>query len=312
MFITTIIPTVGRSTVDFAVKSVLNQVIHGVTSEIIVVNDSGNPLPHAEWMDSERVRMIETNHNERSVARNTGAAVAKGKYLHFLDDDDWILPDTYSRFWYLANKTNASFLYGGSRLCEDVDKVIYEINLKHRGNCFAHMMAGEWIPTGSYLVKRDVFFKSGAFTPAMSVYEDFDFTRRVALLTDFDFFEEAVLCILRGNAWDSTTPSQRKDQLICELSLSARERILSHPDAFQRSLQSAQTNYWRGHVLRTYLSSFIWNVKVRSYSLLFTRLAQIVALLFTSGFHLFRSEYWMGVTKPHSSTISNIAQVQKM
>jgi glycosyltransferase involved in cell wall biosynthesis len=285
-------------------------VIHGVTFEVIVVNDSGKPLPHAEWMDSDRVRVIDTNHTERSVARNTGAAVAKGKYLHFLDDDDWVLPDIYSRFWQLANKTKASFLYGGSRLCEDKDTVIYEINLKHSGNCFAQMMAGEWIPTGSYLVERDIFFKAGGFTPGMSVYEDFDFTRRAALETDFDFVDDAVLCILRGNAWNTTTPLQGGTPLVREISLRARERILSHPDAFQRSLHSAQNNYWRGHVLRTYISSMIWNMKERSYSLLVARLTQIIALLIASGLHLFRPDYWKGVTKPHSSTIRNIAQVQ--
>jgi glycosyltransferase involved in cell wall biosynthesis len=311
MFVSTVIPTVGRSTLNTAVKSVLDQKNIDDVNEIIVVNDSGKPLPYAEWMDSDRVRVIDTNHNERSVARNTGAAIAKGDYLHFLDDDDWILPGSFSRFKRLTKMTKAGFIYGGSKLAESADKILYEINLKHKGNCFAQVMAGEWIPTGSYLIKRDIFFKAGAFIPSMVVYEDFDFTRRAALETDFDFIEEPVLCILRGSAWDTTTPIQKHQQMIRKLSLQARERILSHPDAFRRSIHSANTTYWRGHVLRTYVSSLIWNLKVRTYSLSLARLVQIIALVVVSGLHLLKPEYWRGLVKPHSSTMVNISQVQQ-
>jgi glycosyltransferase involved in cell wall biosynthesis len=311
MFVSTIIPTVGRSTLDTAVKSVLDQKIMDDTYEIIVVNDSGKPLPYAAWMESDRVRVIDTNHNERSVARNTGAAIAKGDYLHFLDDDDWILPGSFSYFKKLSKKTGAGFIYGGAKLAESADQILYEINMKHKGNCFAQAMAGEWIPTGSYLVKRDIFFQVGAFIPSMVVYEDFDFTRRAALETDFDFIEEPVLCILRGNQWDTTTPRQRQGQLVRKLTLRARERILSHPHAFKRSIHSANTTYWRGHVLRTYVSSLIWNLKVRTYSLATARLVQIVALIVVSGIHLLKPEYWRGLVKPHSSTIVNIPQVQQ-
>jgi glycosyltransferase involved in cell wall biosynthesis len=117
MFVSTVIPTVGRSTLDIAVKSVLDQKIIDDTNEIIVVNDSGKPLPYAEWMESDRVRVIDTNHNERSVARNTGAAIAKGDYLHFLDDDDWILPGSFTYLKRLTKKTKGRLHLWGFKTC---------------------------------------------------------------------------------------------------------------------------------------------------------------------------------------------------
>jgi glycosyltransferase involved in cell wall biosynthesis len=310
MFISTIIPTVGRTTLDIAIKSVLDQDVQGVTNEIIVVNDSGKPLAHADWMDCDQVRMIDTNHNERSVARNTGAAIAKGEYLHFLDDDDWILPNVFQRFYLLAEATQAAFLYGGARLAENEKTALYDIHMKHAGNCFAQLMAGEWIPTGSYLIKRETFFETGGFTPMMSIYEDFDFTRRAALEVDFAFIDEPVLCILRGSDWTSTTKEQRYLQLIRKISLNAREKILSHPAAFRRSLQSAKTNYWRGHVLRTYASSLIWNYRNRAFSLVFARMLQTVGVAIASGSHLLHSSYWKGLMEPHSSTIVKLAPIE--
>ena len=91
--ISTIIPTIGRATLSRAVESVIDQQPFGADAEIIVVNDSGQPLPKMSWMEAPNLQIIDTNHRERSVARNTGAAIARGKYLHFLDDDVlWRLP----------------------------------------------------------------------------------------------------------------------------------------------------------------------------------------------------------------------------
>ena len=109
MFCSTIIPTIGRSTLSRAVHSVLNQTFAVDSFEIIVINDSGQPLSGADWQRSEKVQMINTNRRERCFTRNTGAAIAKGRYLHFLDDDDWFLPDALENFWELAQTNNAVF-----------------------------------------------------------------------------------------------------------------------------------------------------------------------------------------------------------
>src|SRR5688572_30916233 len=108
MFSSTIIPTVGRDTLARAVHSVLSQSSEKCDFEVIVVNDSGKPLPQQEWQSSTRVQVINTNRRERSVARNTGAALARGKYLHFLDDDDWLFPDALCHFWQLWQNQEAA------------------------------------------------------------------------------------------------------------------------------------------------------------------------------------------------------------
>src|SRR5687768_15800872 len=61
LFSSTIIPTIGRTSLNRAVMSVLDQEFDRQDFEVIVVNDSGHSLPDANWMRSERVRMIETN-----------------------------------------------------------------------------------------------------------------------------------------------------------------------------------------------------------------------------------------------------------
>ena len=146
-FFSYIIPTIGRKSLEIAAQSVLSQDFSHANFEIIVVNDSGSLLPSAEWHASPRVRIINTNKCERSFARNSGAAVAKGKYLAFLDDDDWILPGALNAFWQLANRyPNAAWLYGGIQIVDEHRTVLAEINSNLKGNCFAQIMGGSWAP----------------------------------------------------------------------------------------------------------------------------------------------------------------------
>jgi glycosyltransferase involved in cell wall biosynthesis len=96
MFCSTVIPTIGRPTLSRAVCSLLDQAFTADDFEVIVVNDSGRPLPEMDWQHSAQVRVIDTNRRERSVARNTGAAIAGGRYLHFLD---YLVPWRHSGRW---------------------------------------------------------------------------------------------------------------------------------------------------------------------------------------------------------------------
>lgn len=75
-----------------AVKSIIYQTFQG--SELIIIDDhSKMPVKDIckQFTDDERIRYIRLEENcGRSFARNVGLAESRGKYLMFLDDDDWI------------------------------------------------------------------------------------------------------------------------------------------------------------------------------------------------------------------------------
>lgn len=66
--------------------------------EAICVNDGstdGSGALLAEYAKKDaRVRVITQENQGLSAARNAGLAEARGKYVYFLDSDDWIAPDT--------------------------------------------------------------------------------------------------------------------------------------------------------------------------------------------------------------------------
>lgn len=75
------------------VNSVTGQ--QDVTWELIIVDDASTDET-AGWLESLNVAGVHhrrmAQHGERSAARNFGLAVAKGKYVMFLDDDDFLHP----------------------------------------------------------------------------------------------------------------------------------------------------------------------------------------------------------------------------
>ena len=130
MFITAVIPTINRATLSKSVYSILNQDFNLAEFEVIVVNDTGHPLPEMEWQHSDRVRIITTQKRERSVARNTGAAIARGDYLYFLDDDDIMMPDAMHAFWELAQTSHAEWLFGSYQIVDNDGNLIEEFDPK--------------------------------------------------------------------------------------------------------------------------------------------------------------------------------------
>lgn len=296
MFCSTVIATIGRPELSRAVYSVLGQAFAHDDFEVIVVNDSGRPLPETDWQWSERVQVIYTQRRERCVARNAGAAMARGRYLHFLDDDDWLLPDALENFWTLAQASDAIWLYGASQLVDRAGKPLIRLHHGMKGNCFIQVMAGEWIPLQASLIKADTFFAIGGFNPLIPGGEDIDLARRIALRGRLAFTPATVACVGIGTE-GSTTDYARAAQNTRR----ARELVLSESGAFARMFSSASSNYWHGRVVRAYLSSLFWNLRRGHIFVAVGRAVMGLASLVLAAPHLISRRFWHAVARSYDS-----------
>jgi len=287
MFCSTVIPTIGRPTLASAVQSVLDQDFTAAEFEVIVVNDSGKPLPDEAWQKDRRVRVIHTNRRERSVARNTGAAIAKGKYLHFLDDDDTILPSALNSFWTLDQQSDAVWLYGSYITTDNDGKLVEEISPGITGNIFTLLVAGEGIPLQTSLLRSDIFFKIGGYDSSFNACEDRDVGRRMTLLGDIAYTPDGIAQIRIGEAGSSTNWAN-----LAESDQRGREKALQSFGAFKRMRASAKTSYWRGRGSRAYFASMVWNLKHGSFLAAVERFFAGLAL---TGLNIFTPGYWNGL-----------------
>ncbi|MEM7333021.1 MAG: glycosyltransferase family A protein [Chloroflexota bacterium] len=296
MFCSTIIPTVGRDHVNRAVQSVLDQQFDPQQFEIIVVNDSGKPLPEHPWQQNPQVIIIHTQKRERCMARNSGAAIAKGQYLHFLDDDDWMMPNFLTHFHKLAQRSTAVWLYGATQLVDRDDQPLIQLHHGLKGNCFVHVMAGEWIPLQSSLINAETFFKVGGFNPLIPGSEDIDLLRRVALVGDIDAVDPVVAQLEMG-----LTGSTTDYDWSALMARWAREAILNESNAFKRLQDSANGSEWQGRILRLYLTSMVWNLKNRRGLTAVSRFNYAGASFFYAGSALLSAKLWQAVKSQYES-----------
>lgn len=94
-FFSVIIPLYNRETkIQKAIESILNQEFQDF--EIIVIDDCSTDRSYEVVLSiqDERIRLIKNKSNlERCLTRNEGIQQAKGKYICFLDSDDYHLPN---------------------------------------------------------------------------------------------------------------------------------------------------------------------------------------------------------------------------
>jgi glycosyltransferase involved in cell wall biosynthesis len=300
VFCSVIIPTIGRGSLTRAVASVLDQDFTASEVEVIIVNDSGEPLDESLLPRSQRVRVITTQHRERSVARNTGAAMANGQYLCFLDDDDWLLPGAFTRWSAAAcQAAQAAWVVGGIRVLDANGVILGEVNAALSGNCFAQIMGGAWAPIQASLIRAVDFFGVGGYDPSICGTEDLDLCRKIALRGEFAHTVATVACLLRGSTWTTSTDYGRAPAD----TLRSREAALSRPGSWPRLVSAArasvQPDYWFGRILRIYASTLRFALRQRQGFTAISRVLGGLVGMVAAGRHLFSRRFWQAAQASH-------------
>ena len=190
VLVSVIIPTFKRpDTLDRAIKSVLAQTYPNV--EVIVVDDNdpdteGRALTEAKmalFADEPRVRYIKHECNKNgSAARNTGARVALGEYIAFLDDDDEFLPckieSQIKRFNELDDTYGCCYSKYAVRMPDGRQAVGKE---NREGNLFVEALCRELctMAGSNLLVKKESFDSIGGFDESFKRHQDVEFLTRL-------------------------------------------------------------------------------------------------------------------------------------
>lgn len=288
MLCSTIIPTINRPSLERAVKSALAQNLDPAQHEIIVVNDSGQSLPDVEWLKPPQISIINTNRCERSVACNTGAAVAKGKYLKILHDDDYLLPGALRALIDVAESTGCMWAYGAFARADDNDVFMSLQMPEVSGNVFAHCIAGDSFHLSSSLIRRDAFFQVGAFN-SLNTAEDIDLQWRIARIGETNYTDHEVARIRVGASGNTSTNWSRMTQDCRRV----REMAMNSPNAFHNTRDSIKDNLLlRGRCTRAYLISALLNLRVGHFSTAVYR-TLFTMLLAVPG--IWHAQFWQGL-----------------
>lgn len=164
-----------------ALRSALDQ--RGVRSEIIVVDD-GSPDDAAAACKpfGSQVKLARQQNAGVSAARNRGLAEATGDFVHMLDADDAVEPDSYAalvkalrahRSWALAA--------GHTVFCHaDGSASDYALLAPPTGLHFQTLARACVLTPASAVIRREVFKQAGTYDTALTAAEDWDVLLRIA------------------------------------------------------------------------------------------------------------------------------------
>ena len=98
-----------------AIESIINQTFSDF--EFLIVDD-GSPDESGKICDEyakkdSRITVFHTENGGAPAARNLAIEKSKGKYLYFLDSDDWAEPDMLRDMFNLAERDNAQLIIAG-------------------------------------------------------------------------------------------------------------------------------------------------------------------------------------------------------
>ena len=249
IWVSTIIPTIGRPELHRAIESVLEQDLPACRRELIIVNDTGDPSVTERWNSCSGVTVVTTNHCERCHARNVGACIAKGKYLHFLDDDDYLLPGALKILADEALRSGCQWVTGAYVVTDREDNFMRTICPGEVGDFFAKSICGEAFPMGSVLFDRETFFSVGGFDPKYIVAEDRELERRFAFAAPVSYVPKVVFSARAGMDRGTTT----RWQLVGEIDKECRTKALNIPGAFSRLVRTTSNRpKLRARVVKAY------------------------------------------------------------
>lgn len=169
---------------DKCINSILNQTLSEF--ELILIDDGSKDssgLICDKYAESDkRIKVIHKSNGGMSSARNIGLDVAKGKYIGFVDSDDWIESDMYELLYNICEDNNCDIANCSSIIHYEQKTVInggHSLIIHNREEAMKTMLEGKLYDevVWTKLIKREILAGT-RFTEGI-VYEDTDFTYRV-------------------------------------------------------------------------------------------------------------------------------------
>lgn len=161
--VTVIVPVYNSEKyIKKCIESILNQTFKKF--ELLIINDGSKDnsqkiIEEYQKKDPERIVIVNQENKGVSRTRNEAIKMANGKYLMFIDNDDYIDKDYIETFVNAIKENDLDVVLGGYRRPNEEGKVIKELHLKDE-EWSKFMIFAPWakIYKKEYLINNDITF----------------------------------------------------------------------------------------------------------------------------------------------------------
>ncbi|MBI3879577.1 MAG: glycosyltransferase [Verrucomicrobia bacterium] len=162
----------------------------GVAWELLVVDDAStdDTWDFLQTLDSDAIRCLrQTQHGERSAARNRGLAEARAQFVMFLDDDDLLVPDALKNLSGPLLRRSGPVAAVGARwdwFCDGRGggRRDSHVRVRREREVFFDLLFGWSAVSGQNLFRVETVRRAGGYDLALNFCEDRDLWLRVARL----------------------------------------------------------------------------------------------------------------------------------
>lgn len=246
-FFSIILPTFNRAhMLPVAIASLIGQTYDDW--ELIIVDDGSTDNTKAVVDDFNESRILYKwqENQERSAARNAGIKIAKGRYICFLDSDDYFLSNHLSNLYKKIEKKEfpESVFMTGLKKCEINGTLLSITNpLPERENLHIFILENFLtVPSQSLAVRRTIFSKH-RFPPNFSLWEDTHLWIRV--LSEYALFNiehPSVVIVSHAGSGINAGVEQVLLQTVCAYKNAVDDLFKDHLKG-ETNVESLKTNY---------------------------------------------------------------------
>lgn len=226
---------------EYCLNSLLNQTISDF--EIIAVDDASTDespqilLDYAAHHPDVLKVFLRSENKKQGGAKNYGLKKASGKWIAFIDSDDWIQPDMYEKLLKKAKETGADMVACNYHLTHEHSDAIGEVIRTHYEAQTGPLDEEKYklllLDSGSLVIKiykRKLIYDCGMEFPEHMFYEDNAIANAIVLqATNFAYIDEPLYAYYQHNT--STVHTISKER--CEHRKEAARLMLKHAKEFE-------------------------------------------------------------------------------
>lgn len=192
--------------------------------EAVVVDDgstdAGAALVRAASAADPRIRLITQPNRGLSAARNAGIVASRGRWLNFLDSDDWLLPDALRTLTNLGEQSPHGLACAATRWhADDGSDLAYDFSPGASPITHAHLRAANRFQVHAAVVARETL-ADDRFDESLPALEDLDLWLRLTSNGASWCTSEAVVAAYRLRPASMSRDPQRM--------LDAADTVLGH------------------------------------------------------------------------------------